>query len=270
MTHGSFIPTHTILDRIMAHKVDEIAQAKARIPEQELRNQLGDAPPPRDFAAALNQDYVALIAEVKKASPSKGVFLADFDPLDIAQTYASYGASAISILTDEQFFQGHLDYLRQIRHKINLPILRKEFILDWYQVIESRVAGADALLLIAACLDDSQLADLYQLTTELGMVALVEVHNEQEMERSLTLHPQVIGINNRNLHTFEVDLHITHRLAALCPTDTLLVSESGIYTTADVEQVAKAGTHAILVGESLILAEDRPTQIQALGSVKRS
>jgi indole-3-glycerol phosphate synthase len=261
--------THTILDKIMAHKVTEIAHAQRQTPLGELRNRLGDVSAPLNFTAALCHERVALIAEVKKASPSKGVFLADFDPVAIAREYARYGASAISVLTDEHFFQGHLDYLRQIKAAVNVPVLRKEFVLDEYQVIEARVAGADAVLLIAACLEDNLMQDLYSAITDLSMTALVEVHDESEMERALRLNPQVVGINNRNLHDFSLTLETTVNLAKLCPPEITLVGESGIHTAADVEYLATAGVHAILVGESLILADDRPSKIQELSGVRR-
>lgn len=262
-------PTGTILDRILAHKADEVAAAKARIPASELRAQVADAPPIRDFIQALHKPTVSLIAEVKKASPSKGVFVEDFEPLNIAHTYVDNGAAALSILTDEHFFQGHLDYLRQIRQAVPIPILRKEFILDSYQILEARVAGADAILLIAACLDDRLIQDLHHDATELGMAVLVEVHDEAEMERALRLNPRLVGINNRNLHTFSVDLQTTLRLAALCPPEITLVGESGIHNALDVELLAKAGVHAVLVGESLMLAPDRPAKIRELSGVLR-
>lgn len=262
-----YTPTGTILDRILAHKVEEVAAAKTQVPEAALLAQIASSPTPRDFVAALQRETVALIAEVKKASPSKGVFVEDFDPVAIAVTYAQHGAAAISVLTDERFFQGHLDYLRAVRAAVAIPVLRKEFVIDPYQVIEARAAGADAVLLIVACLDDAQLAMLYAASTELGMAALIEVHDEAELERALKLGPRLIGVNNRNLHTFSVDLATTTRLAALCPPEVTLVGESGIHSAADIERLA--GIHAVLVGESLILAPDRPAQIRELSGVRR-
>lgn len=261
--------TGTVLDRIMAHKQTEIAAAKLQRPLRGLQASLPTAPKIPDFKAALHRDTIALIAEVKKASPSKGLFLDDFDPVTIAGEYAQHGAAAISVLTDEHFFQGHLDYLEQIHAAVKLPLLRKEFVLDAYQVYEARLAGASAILLIAACLDDALLRDLYATVYALGMHALVEVHTAEELERVLKLSPQIVGINNRNLHTFNVDLQTTVQLAAQCPPDVTLVGESGIYTAQDIATLAKAGVHAVLVGESLILAEDRPRKIQELSGVQR-
>jgi indole-3-glycerol phosphate synthase len=260
--------TGTVLDRIMAHKLEENAARQNQLPRTELESRLPMAPPVRDFVATLQRDTVALIAEVKRASPSKGRFLEDFDALDIARTYEKHGAAAISVLTDERFFQGHLDDLQQVRTAVSLPILRKEFILDPYQVIEARVAGADAILLIVACLEDALLQDLFQQASDLGMAALIEIHNEAEMERALALSPTLVGINNRNLHTFDVDLSTTIRLATLCDSGVTLVGESGIHTAADVQLLAGAGCHAILVGESLILAENRPAKVSELSGVK--
>lgn len=261
--------TGTILDRIMAHKQTEIAVAQTKVPLRILKSNLAESRPATDFKDALLRDTVALIAEVKKASPSKGVFLENFDPLAIAQEYEQHGAAAISVLTDEHFFQGSLESLASIHENVALPLLRKEFVLDPYQLYEARLAGASAVLLIAACLEDALLRDLYDTIYGLGMHALVEVHTEQELERVLAFSPQIIGINNRNLHTFEVDLQTTVQLATQCPTSVTLVGESGIYNAQDVYQLAEAGVHAVLVGESLILAEDRPAQIAALSGVQR-
>ncbi|PJF43565.1 MAG: indole-3-glycerol phosphate synthase TrpC [Phototrophicales bacterium] len=254
----------------MAHKVVEVTAAKQQRPIEELHVMLSSAPPARDFLSALQQqEHVALIAEVKKASPSKGVFTLDFDPVAIAKEYAACGASAISVLTDEEFFQGSLSNLESIRQAVDVPLLRKEFVFDAYQIIEGRIAGADAILLIVACLDDALLQDLYQYIHELGMHALIEVHTPHELERAMKLNPSIIGINNRDLHTFQVDLNTTINIATLCPPNVVLVAESGIYTTDDVQRLAKAGAKAILVGESLIRAENRPAQIAALSGVKR-
>jgi indole-3-glycerol phosphate synthase len=262
--------THTILDKIIAHKIDEVARARQKTPLASLQSELQAAPPVCNFVRALQKPTVTLIAEVKKASPSKGVFLPDFEPVAIAREYHEHGASALSVLTDERFFQGSLAYLQAIRQVIPLPILRKEFIIDPYQVVEARVAGADAVLLIAACLDSARLHALYQAVIELGMTALIEVHDATEMERVLALNPQVIGVNNRNLHDFRVDLQTTVHLAAMCPPEVVLVGESGIHHAADVEALAQARVHAVLVGESLVLAEDRPAKIRELSSVSRA
>ncbi|MFO0791227.1 MAG: indole-3-glycerol phosphate synthase TrpC [Pirellulales bacterium] len=243
----------TILDKIVARKREEIAQAKGMLPEAELRAQLADAPPVRDFFAALAAGPpIRLIAEVKKASPSAGVIRADFDPVRIAQTYEQHGASCISVLTDESFFQGHLDFLRQIRQTVQLPVLRKDFILDPYQVIEARAAGADAVLLIAECLDDCNLRALFNAICELGMTPLVELYEPTNLQRVFDAGATLIGVNNRNLHTFEVDLAHTIRMRERVPAECVLVGESGIKTNSDVRKLEAAGVDAILVGESLM------------------
>ncbi len=208
-----------ILDTILAHKRQEVAETESRIPCSELEKQLSHALSVRPFRDALNRadGRVAVIAEVKKASPSKGVLCEDFDPLHIARTYAQNGASAISVLTDERFFQGHLDYLRTIRLHVPIPVLRKDFLISRYQVLEARVAGADAVLLIVAALSDEQLRDLLAYTHELGMDALVEVHTEEELHRALDAGATVIGVNNRDLTSFHTTLEVTERLAPWIP-----------------------------------------------------
>jgi len=247
----------TILDKIVAHKRDEIAQAKSARPEAELRAQLKDAPPVRDFFAALAADGpIKLIAEVKKASPSKGVIRADFHPVEIARSYERAGASCLSVLTDEHFFQGSLEYLRQIRSAVNLPLLRKDFILDAHQLVEARVAGADAVLLIAECLDDCNLRKLHAEAIELGLTPLVEFYDEENLERALAAGATLIGVNNRDLRTFEVDLGRAVRMREKVPLDAVFVGESGIYTRDDVLRLQAAGVDAILVGESLMREAD--------------
>lgn len=247
----------TILDKIVAHKRDEIAQAKSARPEAELRAQLKDAPPVRDFFAALAADGpIKLIAEVKKASPSKGVIRADFHPVEIARSYERAGASCLSVLTDEHFFQGSLEYLRQIRSAVNLPLLRKDFILDAHQLVEARVAGADAVLLIAECLDDCNLRKLHAEALELGLTPLVEFYDEENLERALAAGATLIGVNNRDLRTFEVDLGRAVRMREKVPLDAVFVGESGIYTRDDVLRLQAAGVDAILVGESLMREAD--------------
>lgn len=260
-----------ILDTILAHKRQEVAEAESRIPLPELEKQLPDAPPVRSFGNALNRadGRVAVIAEVKKASPSKGVLCADFDPLHIARTYAQNGASAISVLTDERFFQGHLDYLRTIRLHVPIPVLRKDFLISRYQVLEARAAGADAVLLIVAALSDGQLRDLLAYTYDLGMDALVEVHTEEELHLALDAGATVIGVNNRDLTTFHTTLEVTERLAALIPPGCILVSESGIDNAEDVRRVAQAGARAVLVGESLMRAKDIEEKLRELTGVSR-
>lgn len=264
----SYIQTGTVLDEILAHKVEEIAAAKARVPLNEIRARAETQPrAPLDVPAALRGQTVALIAEVKHASPSKGVLAADFDPLRLAETYAENGAAMISVLTDERFFRGHLAHLERIRAAVDLPLLRKDFVLDRYQVFEARAAGADAVLLIVAALADAQLDDLYAAIVELGMTALVEVHTEPELKRALALSPAVIGVNNRDLKTFDVDLNTTARLAAQVPEDVVLVAESGIHAAEDVSRVAELGADAVLVGEALVKAQDTASAVRALSGV---
>jgi indole-3-glycerol phosphate synthase len=247
----------TILDKIVLAKRVEIERAKSAAPEGELRAALADAPPVRNFFAALAAEGpIKLIAEVKKASPSAGVIRADFDPVAIAKTYEEHGASCISVLTDEQFFQGRLAYLRQIRAAVELPVLRKDFVLDVYQAVEARAAGADAVLLIAECLDDCNLRKLFNAVCELGMTPLAELYEPENLERVFDAGATLIGVNNRNLHTFEVDLGHTIRLRPRVPDECVLVAESGIKTHADVQRLEAAGVDAILVGESLMREPD--------------
>jgi indole-3-glycerol phosphate synthase len=255
---SKFVPTDSILDKILSHKVTEIKDRMDGTPLDTLQTMARRVSKPLDFAGALRRDddRVALIAEVKKASPSKGVLLDDFAPVDIARTYAENGASAVSVLTDETFFQGHLSYLEQINEHTEIPTLRKDFIIDPYQVYEARIARADAVLLIVAALTDAQLRELHALIEDLKMSALVEVHNEDELQRALTIGATLIGINNRDLKTFEVNLETTQRLAQQVPQDVTLVAESGIKSAADVRQMGASGAHAVLVGESLVTADD--------------
>ena len=255
----------TILDKIVAAKREEIAAAQHAQPLAALRDQLATAPPVRDFFAALAaQGPIKLIAEVKKASPSKGVIRDDFDPVSIAETYATHGASCISVLTDEQFFQGHLDYLRAIRQRVAVPLLRKDFILDEYQIVEARVAGADAVLLIAECLDDCHLRALHNATLELGMTPLVELYEPANVARVLEAGATLVGVNNRDLRSFEVDLQHTVRLRQQIPPDCVLVGESGIYSRADVMLLESAGVDAMLVGESLMREADIGSAVRSL------
>ncbi|HUY89821.1 MAG TPA: indole-3-glycerol phosphate synthase TrpC [Pirellulales bacterium] len=247
----------TILDQIVATKGREIAAARQRRPEQELVAALAAAPPVRDFFAALSRPGpIRLLAEVKKASPSQGVIRADFDPVAIARTYERHGAAAISVLTDESYFQGNLDYLRRIRAAVKLPVLRKDFILDRYQLLEARAAGADAVLLIAECLDDCRLRALHNDALELGLTPLVELYEPANLPRVLEAGATLVGVNNRDLRTFEVDLGHTLRLRAQIPPECLLVGESGIRTREDVLRLEAAGVDAMLVGESLMRQAD--------------
>lgn len=247
-----------ILDRIVKHKQTEVAEQKQHVSEQTLQRQIGEAPTARPFIQSLLQSPypVSLIAEIKRASPSKGVIRADFDHCHIAETYATNGAAALSVLTDEHFFKGHLQYLTDIRQRVHLPLLRKDFIIDPYQIIESRAAGADAILLIVACLDHVQLVEYQHMANELGMDALVEVHNEDELEQAMAMKAKLIGINNRDLRTFHTTLTVTERLAQSIPSDIPFVSESGIFTHDDMQRVQRAGARAVLVGESLMRRDD--------------
>lgn len=246
-----------ILDRIVASKREQVAQARRAVPETALRRQTADAPPPRDFLGALKRSGpIRLIAEVKRASPSAGLIRAEFDPAAIAQVYRRHGASCISVLTDAEFFQGSLDDLRAVRGAVDLPVLRKDFVIDPYQVVEARAAGADAVLLIAECLDAALLRELYATIVELGMTALVELHEPENLPRLLDLGAPLVGVNNRNLRTFVTDLDHTLRLRREVPADRVLVAESGIRTRADVERLEAAGVEAMLVGESLMREPD--------------
>ncbi|PDV98759.1 indole-3-glycerol phosphate synthase TrpC [Candidatus Chloroploca asiatica] len=251
----------TILDTILAHKEVEVARQQAKVSLTALSGRIARAPKPRDFALALRRAHgTALIAEVKKASPSRGVLLEPFDHLALAQIYRDAGAAAISVLTDSRFFQGSLQFLQGIRKLPGIPpLLRKDFIIDPYQVYEARAYGADALLLIAGALDDAMLLELHALTATLGMTSLVEVHTEQELKRALAVGAKVIGVNNRNLHTFVIDLGTTESLAQHLPGGPdrpILVSESGIFTPEHVRQVQSYGVDAVLVGEALVTAAD--------------
>ena len=294
-----------ILDKIVEEKKREVAKLPARIiAAGDLRDAMLERGEPRDFLAALRRaqsgssrgdeaqtkignrqsaignqsepphvgsyDSIALIAEVKKASPSAGVICKDFDPVRIAKEYEAAGASCLSVLTDEKFFQGSLDYLRQIRAAVKLPLLRKDFIIDERQILEAIEWGADAILLIVAILNDEQLAKFHSLAVEAGLAVLVEVHDEEELERALKISPALIGVNNRNLKTFKVDLATTERLAAKLFSSpvardlSLLVAESGINSRADVERLKKCGAGAILVGESLVKQGDIGAKVREL------
>jgi indole-3-glycerol phosphate synthase len=297
-----------ILDTIVAHKRQELQLRQASHPLAAVRSQAEKAPPARNFARAIRrhavEEPVRLIAEVKRASPSRGVFRPNLDPIALADTYVANGASAISVLTDERFFQGSLEDLKAIRGWMAgrpltadrrpptsqmtavrrrprrpelvegsavaseassaVPLLRKDFLFDPYQVYEARAAGADAVLLIVAILEDDQLADLLALTRELGMTALVEVHDREELDRALAFEPEVIGVNNRDLRDFSVDLATTEHLRPHIPDATILVAESGIHTAADVQRLACIGVDAVLVGEALVTAADTAAKVREL------
>ena len=246
-----------ILTQIIERKRVEVDEARRQRPEAMLRDQIDAAPPVRNFVDALRSATdIGLIAEVKKGSPSAGIIRSDFDPVQIAKTYERHGASSLSVLTDEHFFLGHLDYLRAVRAAVEIPVLRKDFMIDRYQVLEARAAGADCILLIAECLDDCRLRDLYFYAAELGMESLIELYDIENLDRVLKLEPALMGINNRDLRTFVTDLDQTTRLAAQIPSTTLLVSESGIKTRADIDRVKAGGARAILVGETLMRSPD--------------
>lgn len=255
----------TILDDIVATKRRELDSARARIPLAELERRLPEAPPTRDFRAALDRPgEVQVIAEVKKASPSAGVIRADFDPVGIARIYEKHGAACISVLTDEQYFQGRLEYLTQIRAQVGRPLLRKDFILDRYQLVEARLAGADAVLLIAEILSAAELARLFREATELGLQCLVELYDAENLPQVLDCGARLVGVNNRDLRSFVTRLEHTLDLAAKVPADCCLVSESGIRTRGDVLRLQAAGIRAILVGESLMAAADVGLQLDRL------
>jgi indole-3-glycerol phosphate synthase len=257
-----------ILNKIVAVKREEIAAALRKKPLDMVRADAESRLLTRDFEGALRakiaKGHPAVIAEIKKASPSKGVIREDFIPADIAQSYAEHGAACLSVLTDRDFFQGSADYLKQARASCDLPVLRKDFIVDAYQVFEARVMGADCILLIAACLDDAQMAELEALAHSLGMAVLVEVHDSAELDRALKLKTRLLGINNRNLRTFEVSLNNTLDLLSRVPADRLLITESGIVTGADVTTMRDAGVHAFLVGEAFMRAPDPGVALAAL------
>jgi indole-3-glycerol phosphate synthase len=255
----------TVLDRIVAAKRREVEQAKERLAEAELQQRAREAPEVRDFVAALREgSAVSLIAEVKKASPSAGVLRDPFDPVEIARIYEGHGARAISVLTDAPFFQGSLDDLRAVRAAVSLPVLRKDFLIEPYQVFEARAAGADAVLLIAEVLEDSALAQLLTLTRELGMEALVELYEPQNLPRVVEAGAAVVGINNRDLRSFTTNLEHTLALRDQVPPDRVVVSESGIHSRSDVVRLEQAGVDAILVGEALMRSDDIGASIRRL------
>lgn len=261
--------TPDILKNIVAHKQEEVAAAKATVSINELKARIaGLEDRPRGFERHLREaaasDWTAIIAEVKKGSPSKGLIRPDFDPLEIAGIYADNGATCLSVLTDEHFFMGHLRFLTLIRETVSLPLLRKDFICDPYQIYEARAAGADAILLIAAMLDLDRLREFHAVAGELHLDVLLEVHDENEMESALQTGCTMIGVNNRNLRTFATDLGTTARLASMMPAGLLLVAESGINNRADIERLKADGAKAFLIGESLMKEDDIGAKLRKL------
>ncbi len=252
--------TPTILRRIVARKWQEIEAAKSRKNEAELRARAGDMAPARGFAHAvqtkLAQQLPAVIAEIKKASPSKGVIREDFDPEQIARSYEAAGAACLSVLTDRDFFQGHEDYLKAARSCVSVPVIRKDFMVAPYHIFESRVMDADCILLIAACLTKDQLQELAGIAEEIGLDVLVEVHNRQELDMALTLTTPLLGINNRDLHSFDVSLDTTYQLLTHIPDNKIVITESGIHQRKDVEAMRAQAVHAFLVGEAFMREED--------------
>jgi len=257
-----------ILKKIIAVKTEEVARAKATRSLSGVQAAARAASPVRDFVGALRAKIAAgeaaVIAEVKKASPSKGVLREDFRPAEIAATYAAHGAACLSVLTDEQFFQGHLEYLKAARAACTLPALRKDFMIDAYQVYEARAAGADCILLIVAALDDGLMRELEAVAIELGLAVLVEVHDGDELDRALRLKTPLLGINNRNLRTFETRLDTTLNLLARIPADRLVVTESGILKRDDVELMRAHAVHGFLVGEAFMRAPDPGVELERL------
>jgi len=253
-----------MLNRIITQKRDEVKQRKESLPLSGLKERIAQRQAPLDLAAALSSDQIQLIAEVKRASPSRGLLCPDFNPVKLAKEYAQSGAAAISVLTEVNYFGGSLDHLAAIREAVSLPLLRKDFIFDPYQIYESRAYGADALLLIVGILSQGQLEELLSLSHSLGLKCLVEVHSEAEVDRALLSRAKIIGINNRDLTTFNVDINTTRRLRALLPPQQIVVSESGISHRRDIEKLKGWGINAVLIGEALVTAGDIQTKMQEL------
>lgn len=264
--------TGTYLDRILVHTARDLEVRKSRTSLDQLQERAESMPAPVDALPSLQREAVAVIAEIKKASPSKGTFPVDVIPGEVATAYIEGGVAAISCLTDEPFFKGSLadlETVAQIAARSRVPVLRKDFVIDAYQIAEARAYGASMVLLIVASLEDRQLRDFREYAESLGMTALVEIHDEEESSRAVASGAMLIGINNRNLRTFEVDLAVTERLAPALPGDTVIVGESGIFTAAHVDRLAKSGVDAVLVGESLILQTDRAKAVREISGVHR-
>ncbi len=255
----------SVLSEILADKRAELDRARRAVPLGALERELESAPRPRDFAGAIaGAAAPALIAEVKQASPSRGVLRYDFDPVALARAYDLNGAHCVSVLTETMHFQGHLDHLRAVRKAISLPVMRKDFLFDEYQIVESRAAGADAVLLIVAALPAQDLRHLLAVSHALGMAAFVEVHNAEELDEAVAAQARLIGINNRDLHVFRTDINTSLKLAPLVPRDRLIISESGIRSRADMLKLAAAGVHGALVGETLMRAADVGAKVREL------
>jgi len=253
-----------MLDKIVTQKREEVAQRKKALPLSHLKERIAQQKPPLDFASALRGNYIHLIAEIKQASPSRGILRPNLNPAELAKTYVKGGAAAISVLTEANYFKGSIEHLAAIREAVELPLLRKDFIFDPYQIYESCAYGADALLLIVAILSQEQLEKLLSLSHSLGLRCLVEVHNEGEIERAVLSEAEIIGINNRDLNTFIVDINATQRLRPLIPQTQIVVSESGIKSRNDIEKLKEWGVNAILVGEALVAADDILTKMKEL------
>ncbi len=244
------------LEKILESKREEVAGQKGLLPLSELKQRLGEVPPPLDFKGALRSRDCALIAEVKRSSPSKGRIREDFDPVAIARLYAENGAAAVSVVTESRFFEGRPSFLTQIRKSVQVPLLRKDFMIDSYQIYEGRLLGADAVLLIARILEASRLSEFVGLSSELGLSSLVEIHDEADLEKAVSAGAEIIGINNRDLSTFATDLGVSLRLAPLVPSGALVISESGIRSRRDMERLMAAGIRGFLVGETLMRERD--------------
>jgi indole-3-glycerol phosphate synthase len=261
-----------IIDEIVANKKAELDRLKADFPVkgliQGLKMRIKQLPPTRDFAKAIKGKGIKIIAEVKKASPSKGVIRKDFKPVEIARTYEANGAAAISVLTEEKHFHGHIDYLREIKDAVSLPLLRKDFIFDEYQIYESRAAGADAILLIASILEGKEINEFIDLSRSLGMDCLVEVHDENELDKVLSTKAKIIGINNRDLKTFKTDVKNTLHLIPKIPNERIIVSESGINSYHDIDLLKRAGVHVFLVGEAIVREKDMGKKLKELRGIR--
>lgn len=254
-----------ILDEIIENKTSEVEISKNSLPLEQIQEQIKDALPSRNFFDAIKPEgELKIISEVKHASPSKGIFREDFDPVEIAKSYSAAGASAISVLTDQKYFKGELSYLKNIRQNVDTPLLRKDFIVDPYQVYEARLFGADAILLIVAVLDQPALSKLLELTHSLQMNAIVEVHDEHELDRALEADVRIIGINNRDLRTFDVDLNVSIKLSKRVPKDKIVIAESGIGSIGDIDNLRAEGVHVFLIGETFMKAPDPGQKLNEL------